>query len=642
MKPMSPTTQLAVWLIVLYVLANALWLAVDTTPPQSDSVYYIQGGFRLIKSLQADGLAGLLAIPDLVQNRPPLQSILGALIAPLVRWAPDRLAWINLLWLSLAAWFTFVAAKIVWDERCGLAALLFVIANPLAHEYLPYFEPEVPLSFCAIVLFVLLVDLAQRPRLATAIVAGGVIAAGLLLKWIFALFALGPVAIAGYRLMKNETKLAGRTRMCLAMGLAPALFAFPWYLSRWNDLLAYHHTVADLGYFTPFTEGWSWAVLVYYPYVQMVKIKAVHALALAGGTAAALIMACRRSVPRLPVVMMFSMLIAPYLFFAVSYQNLAQKYLLPVQPILAVLASSVFLRISKPWLRVAWAGWGIVCCAIWAHQQWNPLGLATPAPAGSDMPLMLRPETDFFEYTPRPPQRRELPHESLAARIAELAGHESSKSVKVMVVPNLDGFSAFTCSVWLEAVLPRPEPMGVSKHRVVLDLLYHDFIVVSASEYHRAPNHRDHVDPFRYQATLAAGKWFDPPGPRFFETHRLVGTYSYRGAPDKIYLYRRIQPVQHAEAMEILALCSSLLARHREMWPALEIVLKRLKAEGPLARAPLFQAALFDRRPEAAARLYERAAQEAYDWQAYERALLSELPPLPNPSDARPNRELKD
>jgi hypothetical protein len=611
---MTQPTKIYVYLfsiVFAYCVSQCVWMALDTSPPQSDSIYYLQGSYHLCKSIQDSGLEGLASISTLVKYRPPMQSIIGSIMVPMVNYVPDQVVFVNIVWILLTTLYIFLITKKLFSEWAGLVAVLLFMSNPFVLEYTPQFEPEIPLLFVAIAFLYYLFEMIETPKLIYSIIVGLLLTFGLLLKWIFALFVIGPIVVIllGYSQFKKST------RWTLGLScMIPAVLALPWYLFHISNLLVYQTQVAQSGLYTPFHDGWSWYVFLYYPLILASKVKLFHLLFIMAGFCYTIYLWSRGNQKTL---ILLTSIFVPYLFFLINYHNLAPKYILPLQSVFAVIAASWYSYYTQEKQKRIIHVFIVLCCLLIVHLQWNALNLPTETKTNDMAMYSIKKDTGFFDYTPRPPQRLDIPHNQLATIISIYEFPKENKPTKIMTVPNLESFSAFTLSVWLESTMPYPESMGVSKHRVILDILYHDFIILSKGMYHREKNFQDGVDPTRYNLTQKIGTYYDLPSDEFFITHRKINSFSYHNDLP-IELYKRIHPVQKQEAIEILTLFCEDLVTTKEMWKAVDILWKRLKETEHRQRAELLFKARFNADQDAYNRLLSDYEENRDQWLQYE------------------------
>ena len=624
----------ALALIVLYTGQNFAWLLLDGTPPQSDSVYYLQGGMRLLDQIDKRGLGGLAAVPSLVPHRPPLQSLFGALMFSLFGKIPDRPVFLNGFWLSAAAGLTFVVGCRAGGPWIGLLACVYWMTNPFVHDFLHQFEPEVPLAAGVAASLGLLMRVLEEGRTRDFIFLGVVIAAGLLLKWLYGVILIAPLLTGlGYLFLKGTwlEETAPRAgfgrwgRAFLLLALFPVLLALPWYVSYWSDLVGYQVSIGDSGYFTPYADGWRGEVLLYYPVLLSLKIKAIHLFLLAAGFITSVYLALKSPKARIRVVLVLLMLslVFPYVFFTIQYHNLAPKYLYPVQPVLAVLAAMLFSGLPERWkMRIV----PVLCAGLLllhAVNQWGWADWGTTSGRYIQTSL-LKAETGLFDYRSHPPRQGQIPHRRLAEAIV-MVHPSGDRPLKVLTLPNLEGFSAFTFSVWLQAARPQAESLGVSPYRIILDLLYHDFLITSRGPAHREKIHRDVADPFRYETTIRLARTLDDPPAWFTASHHALSAYAYQEIENGIELYQRSLPVQPAEAAEVIGLFAEPLLEYEFMWDQVAIVWRRLRDLEHVARARAFQAVLFQEEGSQVQELLQEWEDSTATWMPYEQYALGVL-----------------
>ncbi|MBN2328446.1 MAG: glycosyltransferase family 39 protein [Candidatus Omnitrophica bacterium] len=620
-------TLLAVGLIVLHALMNLLWLQMDRTPPLSDSIYYIQGGFKLLANLQNDGWQGLSSVPELTPHRPPLLSLLAAAILPTVKNVPDRIVWINAVFYAGAVWISFCFARRLAGGAAGFCAAMFLMSNPFVFPYLSDFEAELPLMFFTIATLWFLFRIAAGAGWSDFIGLGFCFAAGILLKWLYGVIVFVPaMAVFGLLLVNQkdpESREKSWRRILTAMAI-PAVIALPWYAAHYTDLIQYQSEVKRSGLFTPFHEGWSVYTLIYYPLLLAYKIKIFHLITLLAGIIGGVLLLGRKgeSSQRAAGMLLGLSLLTPWLFFVINDHNLAEKYLLPVQPILAVLAGFSIVRLRPVWRFRAALGVFVLFLLIVLHGQWGFFGSGRNAPPLIQSDLWLKPQTGMTRFPIRTPRREEFPHRTIAQTIALQYGGKS-KPPKVMTIPNLPFFNAFHLSVWLQAEIPKAESLGVSRYRIILDLLFHDFLIASSGAAHGEIEHRDRVDPYRYETTTRLAQWYESSPAWLMENHRLINQYDDPYDESVLNVFERSGPVKKEEAVEIIGLFAEEIVQYDFMWDQIAIVWKRLKESVLEERAKAFQEALFYGGEQTAEQLFESYEEGRIDLFPYEQYALA-------------------
>ncbi len=630
-------------LMILYTCSNLLWLVLDTRPPHSDSVIYLQGSYRIWESLKAQGVGGLAILGNLLPQRPPLQSVLGALLLPFVNWVPDRVLFLNAIWQSLAVWLVFVLGRSLGGMPWGIFSAVFLMSDPFVHGYLQQFETEIPLMVCIAASLAILIRLWDRAAFRDFLLLGFLIGMGLLLKWIYLVIMGAPLTYGCYRLWKREAEpsvdttrngIENRWWGLLLIILIPLVLAGPWYLYHLRELVKYQDWVSQSNFFTPFVEGWSFSVLWYYPSLIALRLKLIHLIVLGAGIFSILVFYGSRSVSgqgeieptrcrtRRAISLLFLSLLFFWLYFSIQYKNLPQKYILPLQPILAVLAGGVTWGIPHRIKHAVWVGISFLFVLIFINNQWEYPAWISAYPKTAIPGPWLERQTGLWIYDPRTPQKAFFSHAELVRDIAS-STPSPDRETRIMVVPRLRDFSFFTLSVWLQSKFLRMESIGFSSPQNFSDLIVHDYLVTSRGQVLDGKNRKDRMQSFEYDATLKLARILESEPDCFASTHRLIGQYLYRNSVP-VYLYRRISPVTSREISDWIGYFIDDVIRY-PLWDESAFLWKRLGDMTHVERLRLMQSAWSKNDPHAVQRLIQSDKEGLVGWEPYERYVLGTL-----------------
>ncbi len=70
-------------------------------------------------------MTGLTSIPNLENIRPPLQNLIGAILFNILGTVPDRLPYINIVWISLTAYVVYSIMRRLSDRRVAALGVTF-------------------------------------------------------------------------------------------------------------------------------------------------------------------------------------------------------------------------------------------------------------------------------------------------------------------------------------------------------------------------------------------------------------------------------------------------------------------------------------------------------------------------------------
>lgn len=626
-----PTTFFYV-LLMLYTILNTVWLVLDNSPPISDSIYYIEGSQKLLQAIQDDGLTGFLTVPQLVEYRPPLQSMLGAIALYCIGPEPDQVLFLNVIWMSLSVWVLFILLQRLVSPFAGLLASIFLMTNSFLHGYLPMFETEVPMMTVVIASFLCLERIWTHQSVAYSILLGLLLSAGMLLKWIFFVILAAPVSVILIFIYLDSKKNTGNPKTVNVWGLLssilliPTLIALPWYISQWGNLLAYQSEVSQVNFYTPFVSGWDWTALFYYPKLLALKLHWVHSAVLLLGIICFTVNS-RGSFSRPQQRMLWlilSSILFYWLFFALNTSNLPQKYLLPLQPIIALLLGLMLVQVPRWFTNWGWLPVLAALGIVYAYNQWGFFVKSQTVFEGGHSQQWLEPQTGFFEYPKRPPLNLNVPLKAISADIAEAHG-DAKDSVFVTTIPWLDRFSSFDLRVWLNMYYSMVESKGITKYSVIYNLLFHDFIITSSGPSHREMTHRDRVDPYRYNNTLVISRSLLHEPDWFKESHKLLNTYEYKDRGEILRLYQRTKPVDENEVQYVAGLLTEGLLPHPYYFDQMELLWGELGNAEMLNRSQLLKQAYLNGENKAIEQLTNLLKENALDLFPYERLALYRL-----------------
>lgn len=627
--------------IALYTALNVTWIYQDTRPPHSDSVIYIQGSFQFYERIQEEGIYGLGSFLKGLSPRPPMQSLIGAAVLPFVNWSPDGVLYVNAFWLGLAAWLIFLLGWHIGGDAAGFLSAVFFMTNPFVHGHLQQYEAEAPLLVFVTASFLVILRILEKERVRDFALLGFLIGIGLLFKWLYLIILIGPIFVClclyGKRSW-DRYRISGRSNLLACgwnlVGLIafPLLTALPWYLWRLETLFAFREKVANSNTFTPFTDGWTFFVLVYYPALVGLRLKIVHLALLAAGLIAVLANNRNRShssgkwLLRMIALSLFLF----WLFFVIQYKNTPQKYLLPLQPLLAVLAGASIAIVPSSIQKKAFGAAALVLTAILIHNQWGFPRLLSPKNPPVLSGFWVEQQTPLWIYDPHPPKKCFLSHEAIARRIEE-TWESPQDEIRVYVLPRLPEFSYFTLSVWLSREIPRSTCVGISYSNCLTDYLFHDFLIASQGPVLDEKRSREWFRLFETNAALKLARALDSPPPSFQSSHERIERFLYRNSIP-ITLYKRTQPVSIQEAADSMAFFAEEIVQSN-LWKQIEAIWRRLNHLPGEARIHTFFLAIRKNHAPSILRLLQSSDEEIAAWLPYERYLLAVLARKQNHAD---------
>jgi 4-amino-4-deoxy-L-arabinose transferase-like glycosyltransferase len=248
---------------------------------------------------------------------------------------------VNAVILAILAVVIWRAAADMADERTitgPLAAILFVLLPGVAGRFT--FAGVEPLHALLLLGWVLLLRRLRRPGLGWALAAGLVLGAGLLAKWNFAAYALGPLVWTVWRASAGV-----RGRVGLAVGVGLACFA-PWYFFA-ADSAALVTVAGNEASFA----GEPLRAALFYPR-ELLAALGIPGLTFCGASAWVLRKHLKRRGDADDDLGLLASAVASVLLLHLVIPHKEARYLLPVLPLIslaAVLLLASDWRNRRPW-----------------------------------------------------------------------------------------------------------------------------------------------------------------------------------------------------------------------------------------------------------------------------------------------------
>ncbi len=356
------------------LIVHGAFYAQDTGPPVWDEALHLLVAARVHDVLSAPSRETGEALREASSFYPPLYHAgVGALFC-LVGLSPLGARLVNLALLAVLGWGTFRAGAALLGVRAGALAAALVVTFPVVTRLARMAMTDLGLAaWTAAAVGCLLSTELRSGRDATRL--GLLLGAGLLTKWTFPAFVIGPLAV--WAITHGRSAPAGgreRARLAWATVLAVAV-AVPWYAANARVIFERGRFLAGLGQTQGNPHGWTWANLLAYPRTILATFVSAPArwLLLGSALAGLICLASRRS-PRAPqaeeraprvgasvaVALVSSWLIVPYVAMT-AISNKDPRFVLPLVAPLAVLCAWGLLAIPGRAPRVS------VACALFAY-----------------------------------------------------------------------------------------------------------------------------------------------------------------------------------------------------------------------------------------------------------------------------------
>jgi tetratricopeptide (TPR) repeat protein len=543
-------------LLCLWFGCGFLWQCLDNMPFWEDPVFYAEGAIHVIRNLQTLPFPEFLrSLNDItgMQTRPPGASLL---LAPFVYGCHYDT---QLIKLALLIWYIPIFASIYYvgtrffNPETGLLAMVFFMCLP--QVYFLEIHPEKYQLFLLPLTLVCCHAIFQEGKAAYlgCFVLGVCTACALLLKWIFAIFLLGPmVYLCIIIFTRKDAPSWHKLALKIALMLLPVLSVFLfWYLPNWTQLTETFHSNAITKAFTPYKDGWDWSVPFYYPFQFLWFNKLIPSLLLLAGLTLLIspakirrlfMLESKDPAKRFGAHLLFASLIGFLIYFALRYDNIPKKYMFPMLSILSIMAvcwiPSLKQQRLKTWLINAMLLYGFFC-TFWIHFGVPSLNAIAISPRN----FYMNPDRVALWYTvPNAwiPDRNQWPMKAIAASLKRWEGENQSPR-EMCVLTDIYYVDWFSVRYEILKSAPTVDTRPLSEGKGLENLVNADYILTSRNSLTRFPYHQLEKD-IQAKSALPLGRWIDRCPPWLASHFRLVDKFQLPCGYGEMQLYQRTQP----------------------------------------------------------------------------------------------------
>lgn len=431
---------------------NFWWLKVDTRPPFSDMAGHAVTTLRVAswawRQIAVDGR--VLQTFAEIRPYPPVLYITSLPFVWLVSPAVDAMLIVNILYFGLLIFSTYGIGRLAAGGRCGLLAAFLVSMYPIVYGLSRFYLADVALTaVTTFAVFCIFWSDCFRHRL-PSLVLGVAIAVGVLTKWTFIVFLLGPLAIAVYVALCHPTR--ARLTNLLVAGVLALVLGLPWYvinLEPLREFLQFNRFQA-----AP-KEGevavWTVASWLYY-LRELLNQQVLLPFALLAGVGT--LLALRRFKTNAHLLMLLAWIVIGYVA-STLYINKDTRYVIPYLPALALLTAIGLVQIRQVMVKRV----GLALIVLYALLQYAGLtvGLSDKL---AGIPQFIRwsqeplPVTLYAEsvHLAGPPRSENWQVDAILDALVADAGTLPAQAPhkQLLVVPNTNWFDAqaFAYSKW--------------------------------------------------------------------------------------------------------------------------------------------------------------------------------------------------
>jgi 4-amino-4-deoxy-L-arabinose transferase-like glycosyltransferase len=322
---------LILWLS--HVVANYAWLKVDTRPPFWDMAAHAIQTIYFSSLRPISNFSTALHEWFMSSQYPPLVHWLAAPLA-IVFWpSSDVFTAIQGLFLGILLVSTYGIASTFRGRKAGLLAAFIVSMYPLIYGLERYYLVDVPLVAMVALSNWLLVRTDHFQKRGITILYGCSLGLGMLTKWPFVVFTVGPLLVTAARGFK--THFRERAPNLVGALAAGAVIAGPWYILNLRSSIEFLgrmsvYARAEGDPLVGSLESWAY----YARTLVNDQVLSLFALVFVLG----LIVFLTRRRFWYEALWLGSWMAIPYVYFSISY-NKDPRYTMPYLPAIAIVTA---------------------------------------------------------------------------------------------------------------------------------------------------------------------------------------------------------------------------------------------------------------------------------------------------------------
>lgn len=336
-----PLVLLGAFILVL-LAANVTWILRDTSPPLWDIAGHSARAARYAGFIEHGQIRSMLTYPTIYPPAAYLLAGLGFVIFGRTADVPQFSLLLSLVLFLLSVY----GLTWEWTHRRSTALLATFLATipPLMAHFSRIYDLDFPLTALVTASVYVLVR-SRRFRNRPWAIAFGILAAmGLLTKWTYGLFIIGPL-IAYLWTQPERPRFPWNVWKIMLVSLTIAAgIAMPWYALHGIEVLTSSVETRFNGFSVPVENLMSLANVLYYPGQIVHGMTWLLALLGLAGIVTAFIR--RRTHDK----MLLGWILLPYLLMTFLIYSKESRYVLPLYPALAILGAMALTALR--WRRV--------------------------------------------------------------------------------------------------------------------------------------------------------------------------------------------------------------------------------------------------------------------------------------------------
>lgn len=239
------------WLLILLslflVLTHILWLANDLRPPSWDASAHLNLCLQYRDILRNADINLCRNLLDVTGYYPPLYHLSTLPFLAIFGYSLSSACLVNLLYLLILVWATYGIGKRLYNELTGLLAAFLVAVYPYITFMTNSFVIDLALTSMVTLGMYLYLRSEDFTKRGPSILFGLVCGIGVLVKWTYGFFLLGPVLYGLWKAISTRKEHTGMLKNAGLGLLISFIVAIPWYSYNLIKFVRYSIRFSGIG-----------------------------------------------------------------------------------------------------------------------------------------------------------------------------------------------------------------------------------------------------------------------------------------------------------------------------------------------------------------------------------------------------------
>jgi len=226
-------------IVCFYLINNFIWLRQNTYPGGPDEFAHLCFALRFLNSIFYSGVTFPQCFIYETGHWPPFYHLSSLLVSPILGTSHLALVMINTVYLLILSISIYFIGLKLFDKTTGLLAAGLISMYPAIFRYSRVFGPDFALTamVCLSICLLLYSDYFRNKKF--SLLFGISLGIGMLTKWTFILFLIGPLGYILFRTflsasVKNKQQRFLNISFSLTLGI---LIAALWYLPAFSRVI---------------------------------------------------------------------------------------------------------------------------------------------------------------------------------------------------------------------------------------------------------------------------------------------------------------------------------------------------------------------------------------------------------------------